>query len=94
MGLSFGRWVYPHGRLNKVYRGVYETVILDNIKEGEIKDDKFFNSFELQAKYEYKFKKLNSYCFYLGSFSSAQSMFSPPFVVLSEDAYIRQYVNR
>lgn len=94
---EFYRWEYPsgvgpYGRLNKVYRGVYETVNLDNIKEGEIKDDKYFNSFELQAKYEYKFKKLNSYCFYLGSFSSAQSMFSP-FVVLTEDAYIRQYVH-
>ena len=57
-----------------------------------IKDDKFFNSFELQAKYEYKFKNLILIVFNLGSFSSAQSMFSP-FVVLSEDAYIRQYVH-
>ena len=94
---EFYRWEYPsgvgpYGRINKVYRGMYETVNLDNIKQGEITDDKFFNSFELQAKYEYKFKELNSYCFYLGSFNSAQSMFAP-FVVLSEDAYIRQYVH-
>ena len=94
---EFYRWEFPslvgpYNRLNKIYRGVYETVNLDNVSEGEIKDNKYFNSFEFQAKYEYRFKNFNSYCFYLGSFNSAQSKFSP-FVVLTEDAYIRQYVH-
>ena len=94
---EFYRWEYPshvgpYSRISKLYRGVYETVNLDNIQEGKIKDDKHFNSFEIQAKYEYKFNKFKSYCFYLGSFSSAQTQFSP-FVVLTEDAYIRQYVH-
>lgn len=94
---EFYRWEYPslvgpYNRLNKVFRGVYETVNLDNVEQGKIKDDKYFNSIEVQAKYVYRFKKFNSYCFYLGSFNSAQPKFSP-FVVLTEDAYIRQYVH-
>ena len=92
---EFYRWEYPsmvgpYSRLSKVYRGVYETVNLNNIQSGQIKDDKHFNSVELQAKYQYKVKKFNSFCFYLGSFNSAQTQFSP-FVVLTEKAYIRQY---
>jgi hypothetical protein len=92
---EFYRWDYPsmvgpYSRLSKVYRGVYETVNLENIQSGQIKDDKHFNSIELQAKYQYRVKNFNSYCFYLGSFNSAQTQFSP-FVVLTEKAYIRQY---
>lgn len=94
---EFYRWEYPstvgpYSRLSKVFRGVYETVELDNVRQGQISEDKFFNSVELQAKYEFRFKKFNSYCFYLGSFNSAQPKFSP-FVVLNEDAYIRHYVH-
>ena len=94
---EFYRWEYPslvgpYSRISKVFRGIYETVELDNIRQGQIIEDKFFNSVELQAKYEYRFKKYNSYCFYLASFNSAQPKFSP-FVVLNEEAYIRHYVH-
>ena len=95
---EFYRWQYvsnvgPYGRLSKVFRGAYETVTLDNKRNGEIAFDKYFNSFDLQAKYEYSFLKRKSYCFYLGSFNSAQSEASP-FVVFDESAYIRQYTHQ
>ncbi|MGC6469653.1 MAG: hypothetical protein ACON4E_00090 [Flavobacteriales bacterium] len=94
---EFYRWSYPtlagpYNRISKYFRGVYETVNLDNVRGGEIKDDKYFNSLELQAKYKYSFKKYNSFFFYLGAFNSVQTKFSP-MVVFTEDAYIRQYVH-
>lgn len=93
---EFYRWQYlnnigPYGRISKVFRGVYETVSLDNREEGVIAFDKHFNSVDLQAKYKYTvFQQNKSYLFYLGSFKSAQKKFSP-MVVFNEDAYIRHY---
>jgi hypothetical protein len=95
---EFYRWQYvsnvgPYGRWSKIFRGIYETVQIDNIKDGEIAFDKYFNSFDLQAKMEYVFNKRKSYFFYLGSFNSVQNKLSL-FTVLNESAYIRQYVHQ
>jgi hypothetical protein len=68
-------------------------VQLDVYRFGEIAFDKHFNSFDLQAKLEYFFNKRKSYCFYLGSFNSAQDYFSP-LIVFDESAYIRQYTHQ
>lgn len=95
---EFYRWQYlnnvgPYGRWSKIFRGIYETVQIDNVKNGEIISDKFFNSFDLQAKMEYTFNNRKSYLFYLGSFNSVQENLSF-FTVLNESAYIRHYVHQ
>lgn len=95
---EFYRWQYvnnvgPYGRWSKVFRGIYETVALDNVKAGKIAFDKYFNSFDVQAKFQYNLSNRKSYCFYLGSFNSAQDFFSP-LTVFDESAYIRQYTHQ
>jgi len=95
---EFYRWQYvnnvgPYGRWSKIFRGVYETVQIDNIRNGEIAFDKFFNSFDVQVKMEYIFNKRKSFFFYLGSLNSVQKNLSL-FTVLNESAYIRQYVHQ
>jgi hypothetical protein len=95
---EFYRWQYvsnvgPYGRWSKVFRGIYETVKIDNLENGEIAFDKHFNSFDFQTKMEYVFNKRKSYFFYLASFNSVQDKLSF-FTVLNESAYIRQYVHQ
>lgn len=95
---EFYRWQYvsnvgPYGRWSKIFRGIYETVQIDNVRDGQIAFDKYFNSLDFQAKMEYMFNKRKSYFFYLGSFNSVQEKLSL-FTVLNESAYIRQYVHQ
>lgn len=89
----FWRWgfpaaVGPYGNLNKIFRGVYETVqITDSITA------KGFNSIELSYKTEFKLFGKNVLVFYLGGFHSVQSKFSalPKY---SQRAYLQSYSNQ
>ena len=102
-GVSFSeiwRWqnwpggVGPYGRKSNLFRGMYETVILTDLSdEGEVVNDKFFNTVETQLKYKFKLFNRDWYWFYLGSYSSVQTKFSP-ITVLNEDAYVRVYAHQ
>jgi hypothetical protein len=85
---SFPASVGPYGNLNKIYRGVYETV--------QIKDSitaKGFNSLEISYKTEFKVFGKDLLLFYLGGFHSVQSSFSalPRY---SQAAYLQSYNNQ
>lgn len=89
----FWRWgfpanVGPYGQLNKIYRGVYETV--------EISDSavaKSFNAIEINAKYKTKLFNRELFIYYLGSFSSVQRnlSYNPHF---SKYAYFQTYYHQ
>lgn len=89
----FWRWAFPanvgpYKQLNKIYRGVYETV--------EIADSataKGFNAIELNIKYKTKLFNRDLYIFYLGAYSSAQSTMSV-LPVYSQKAYIQTYYHQ
>ena len=89
----FWRWgfpanVGPYGQLNKIYRGVYETV--------EISDSsvaKAFNAFEINAKYKTKLFNRELFIYYLGAFSSVQKEFSVT-PVYSKKAYFQTYYHQ
>lgn len=89
----FWRWgfpanVGPYGNLNKVYRGVYETIqITDSLSV------KGFNSLEISAKLKTKLFQKELYFFYLGAFSSVQKGFSalPNY---NNRAYLQTYYNQ
>ncbi len=71
--------------MNKVYRGVYETVnITDSVSA------KGFNSIELSYKGKYKFLNKDLMLFYLGGYHSVQRSGSalPKY---SKEAYIQSY---
>ncbi|MFK7757183.1 MAG: hypothetical protein AB8B53_09660 [Flavobacteriales bacterium] len=98
-GLSisrFWRFAFPsnigaYGRTSVLFRGVYETVELNDLSEnGEVINDKYFNNLEVQAKYKYQILNASSHFFYLGAYNSVQTDFSPT-TVFTEEAYIRQY---
>ena len=89
---EFYRWQYasnlgPYSRLNKFYRGVYETVNLD---QNQLKENLCFNSLDFQIKHHHHLGKHKYYVYYLGNYNTAQQKLSP-FVVLDERALIRQY---
>lgn len=89
----FWRWgfpsnVGPYQNLNKIYRGVYETVqITDSISA------KGFNSIEVSYKGKMKLFKKDLYVFYLAGFHSVQRDFSilPNY---SKAAYLQSYNNQ
>ena len=89
----FWRWgfpagVGPYGNVNKIYRGVYETVqITDSITA------KGFNSLEISYKTEFKLFGKDMLVFYLGGMHSVQSKFSslPKY---SQAAYLQSYNNQ
>ena len=89
----FWRWGFPAGvgpydNLNKIYRGVYETVqITDSITA------KGFNSLEISYKTEFKLFGKDLLVFYLGGMHSVQSKFSalPNY---SQKAYLQSYNNQ
>ena len=89
----FWRWgfpanVGPYGNINKIFRGVYETVqITDSITA------KGFNSLEVSYKTEVKLFGKDLLIFYLGGFHSVQSTFSalPQY---SQAAYLQSYNNQ
>ncbi len=86
----FWRWgfpsnVGPYDNLNKVYRGVYETVqITDSLSA------KGFNSIEVNYKADLKILGREILFFYLGGFHSVQRYFSP-FPEFNSYAYIKSY---
>ncbi len=88
---AFPQNVGPYNRTTVLFRGVYETVNLTDLSNnGEVVNDKYFNNIELQAKYKFKLFNNPWYLFYLGSYNSVQTNFSPV-TVFSEKAYIRYY---
>lgn len=89
---EFYRWQYasklgPYSRLNKFYRGVYETVNLD---EFQLNNNLCFNSVDFQIKHHHKINKHKYYIYYLGNYNTAQQKISP-FIITDESALIRQY---
>ena len=89
---EFYRWQYasnlgPYSRLNKFYRGVYETVNLDKF---QLNNNLHFNSIDFQIKHHHKINKHKYYIYYLGNYNTAQQKLSP-FIITNESALIRQY---
>jgi len=86
----FWRWgfppqVGPYQNLNKIYRGVYETLqITDSVSA------KGFNSIELSYKGQFKIFNRNLLVFYLGGYHSVQRSFSP-LPKYSKAAYLQSY---
>ncbi len=79
----------PNNRVSVFYRGVSEKVnITERNADGTPMNKRFFNSWDIQAKFKNKVFNRDFYMFYLGTFSSAQSSLSavPKF---DDDAYIR-----
>ncbi len=79
----------PNNRVSVFYRGVSERVnISERNADGTPKNKRFFNSWDLQAKFKTKVFNRDFYMFYLGTFSSVQSSLSsvPKF---DDQAYIR-----
>lgn len=63
----------PYNALNSTYRGVYEKVnISDTTSNGLANFKKFFNTIELQAKYNDKIFGKNYYLFFLTRLNSCQ----------------------
>jgi hypothetical protein len=92
----FWRWsvfptagIGPYGQLTKVYRGIYETV---NV-EDSLLNKKNFNSIEVYAKSNFKIFNKETYLNYFGAFSSIQRNFSPV-TVFTEQAYVRTYYHQ
>ncbi len=87
----FWRWgfpsnVGPYDNLNKVYRGVYETVqITDSISA------KGFNSIEVNYKADLKILGREILFFYLGGFHSVQRNFSVLPSSFNSSAYLQSY---
>ena len=92
----FWRWdfpsnVGPYGQLNKLYRSVFETLVLTDVDaQGVPLHKKQFNTLELNSKYSSVLFGKPLYLFYLGSFNSVQNHFSP-LLVTSEKALLRTY---
>lgn len=88
------RWAFPsdvgpYGNLNKVYRGVFETLrITDSTLYA-----KGFNSFEVSYKMKQKIFNRELYIFYLGGFHSIQEDMSalPQY---SQKAFLQSYNNQ
>ncbi|MFT6923019.1 MAG: hypothetical protein ACJA1C_002027 [Crocinitomicaceae bacterium] len=86
----FWRWgfptdVGPYGNLNKIYRGVYESMnITDSVSA------KGFNSIEVSYKTYFKVFNRKVMLFYLGGFHTVQRDFSvlPKF---SKESYLQSY---
>ncbi|MGB1039291.1 MAG: hypothetical protein ACPGVD_00290 [Flavobacteriales bacterium] len=92
----FWRWSFPanvgpYDRTSVLFRNVFETLNLNDLSEtGEVVNDKYFNNIEAQVKYKFNFFGKPWHVFYLGSYNSVQTKFSP-ITVFTEDAYIRYY---
>jgi len=92
----FWRWgfpanVGPYGRKSVLFRSVFQSVILTDLGDnGEVINDKHFSNIELQLKQKFKLFGKTLHAFYLGSYNSVQTKFSP-ITVFNEQAYIRQY---
>ncbi len=80
----------PYNFLNSNYRRVFETVELsDGDENGNVDYLKYFNTIELQTKYNLKLFNRNIYLFTLTQINSCQKSFE--FIPLfSDDAFINQ----
>lgn len=88
----FWRWgfpagVGPYGNLNKIFRGVYETLQLDSTESITAKG---FNSLELSYKGNFKIFNKELLVFYLGGYHSVQRN-SSLVPVYSKKAYLQSY---
>ncbi|MDB3906251.1 hypothetical protein N9355_02160 [Crocinitomicaceae bacterium] len=86
----FWRWdfpagVGPYGNISKIYRGVYETMLITDSVTA-----KGFNSIEVSFKTHAKVFNRKLMFFYLGGFHNVQSSFSA-LPVYSDEAYLRSY---
>jgi|TARA_R110000737_G_scaffold115473_1_gene148381 hypothetical protein len=92
----FWRWAFPaevgpYQNLNKIYRGVYETVYITD--STNLFPAKGFTSIELSYKGKFKLFNRDLMFFYLAGFHSVQSSVS--FVpVYSKKAYLQSYNNQ
>jgi hypothetical protein len=87
--------VGPYGNLSKIYRAVYETLILTEVEPGSglpLKD-KYFNSLEIHLRAAHELGRKRLYTNYLGQYSSAQTFLSPV-TVFSEQALMRTYYHQ
>ena len=92
----FWRWgvfpnpnVGPYGQLTKIYRGVYETV---NVQDSLLVR-KNFNAMEIYIKSLIHIFKREAFINYFGSFSSIQRNLSP-ITEFTEKAYLRTYYHQ
>jgi hypothetical protein len=93
----FWRWnfpvnVGPYGRYSDVYRDIYETIKLSDDSMGVVVNKKFFNSAEVQLKYEHDIAGHESYFFALLQANTCSRELSA-LPVINEEAYVRQYAS-
>jgi hypothetical protein len=93
----FWRWnfpanVGPYSRYSDIYRDTYETVKLSDDSSGVVVNKKFFNSMEVQLKYQTQLFGHDCYLFGLFQANSSSRHWSP-ITVTNEKAYVRQYAS-
>ena len=79
----------PYGQLTKIYRGVYETV---TVQDSALKR-KNFNAMEIYIKSNCHILRREAYINYFGTFSSIQRDVAPV-TVFNESAYLRTYYHQ
>ncbi|NVK04553.1 MAG: hypothetical protein HWD92_07005 [Flavobacteriia bacterium] len=91
----FWRWTFPsnvgpYGNYSKVYRDAFQLVNLTDDSLGVTVTPKYFNQFEVHAKYRTKLAYRNFYAFFLGRYYTVQPEFSflPQF---NGEPYLRLY---
>jgi len=88
---SFPSNIGPYNTTSVLFRNVFQTVNLNDLNnKGEVENDKYFNNIEAQIKYKLNLFGNPWYLFYLGSYNSVQTKFSPV-TVFTEEAYLRFY---
>ena len=81
----------PYNTTSVLFRNVFQTVNLNDLNnKGEVENDKYFNNIEAQIKYKLNLFGNPWHLFYLGSYNSVQTKFSPV-TVFTEEAYLRFY---
>jgi hypothetical protein len=79
----------PYGQLTKIYRGVYESVTV----EDSLLKRKNFNAIEIYIKSNYRIFGREAFINYFGAFSSIQRNLSP-ITIFNENAYLRTYYHQ
>ena len=88
---SFPSNVGPYNTTSVLFRNVFQTINLNDLNNrGEVINDKYFNNIEAQVKYKLNLFGNPWHLFYLGSYNSVQTNFSPV-TVFTEEAYLRFY---
>jgi hypothetical protein len=92
----FWRWnfpsnVGPYQNLNKIFRGVFETIAIKDVDTNGLPlYKKYFNTVEINSKYKTTLAGKDFYLFYLGTFNSVQNKFAP-MVNFTEKSLLRMY---